>query len=94
MTLVKDPERAERINVDASIHFGQACSRRNIQFLFISTNYVFDGKNPPFSPDSSTGPVNSYGRQKVAAEEALIQLENTAILRIPLQYGQDLSDYN
>ena len=29
----------------------------------------------------------AMGDKKVAAEEALIQLKNTAILRIPLQYG-------
>ena len=73
--------------MDASINLGKICEARNIHFIFISTNYVFDGKSPPFSPSSPTGPVNDYGRQKVETEEALIKLSKAAILRIPLQYG-------
>ena len=82
-----DPERARRVNVDASINLGKLCSSRGIHFIFISTNYVFDGKTPPYAPNSPTGPVNDYGRQKVDTERALIKLKTVSILRIPLQYG-------
>ena len=55
----------------------------------ISCHFI-DGKDPPFGPDAKTNPVNDYGSQKVEAEtEILKNSGNSAILRIPLQYGKN-----
>ncbi len=37
--------------------------------LFISTDYVFDGVNPPHKPNSKRHPLNYYGETKSRAEE-------------------------
>ncbi len=67
---------------------GQLAAHRGFRLIQISTDYVFDGTLPPYSVDARPNPLNAYGRQKRAAEEA-IQSANpeAAILRVPILYG-------
>ena len=39
--------------------------------VFVSSDYVFDGKNGPYETDAKPNPLNVYGRSKLAAEEEL-----------------------
>lgn len=55
--------------------------------IHISTDYVFDGRNAPYETDAPRCPLNAYGRQKAAAEEALEALPHALILRVPLLFG-------
>lgn len=36
----------------------------NFLLIHISTDYVFDGKNPPYNVDDKPNPLNFYGDQK------------------------------
>ena len=40
--------------------------------LYISTDYVFDGRNPPYQHDSSTNPLNDYGIFKLEGEKVVL----------------------
>ena len=69
----EEPELAHIINGDASGVMARACASQNIPFLHISTDYVFDGAgNTSFSPNHPTAPINSYGRSKLAGEQAIV----------------------
>ena len=58
-------------------------------FLFVSTDFVFDGKAGPYAEDDATNPVNYYGRTKLEAEEAVQEYEfDWAIVRTVLVYGK------
>ena len=37
--------------------------------LYISTDYVFDGKDPPYQVDAKPNPLNKYGLSKLQGEE-------------------------
>lgn len=37
-------------------------------FIYISTDYVFDGRSPPYGEDDCPNPVNVYGRSKLEGE--------------------------
>lgn len=52
---------------------------RNFDGLFIqiSTDYIFDGNNGPYSEDDVTNPLSIYGKTKLSAENALQDLDNT-----------------
>lgn len=41
-------------------------------FVYISTDYVFDGKNPPYSIDAQANPLNKYGITKLNGEIATL----------------------
>jgi dTDP-4-dehydrorhamnose reductase len=57
------------VNADAPAAMARACADRGLPFLHISTDYVFDGSGDrPFRPDDPTGPLNAYGRSKLAGE--------------------------
>ena len=44
----KDPEQARKLNVSASQTLAEALKDIGSKMLYISTDYVFDGKNPPY----------------------------------------------
>lgn len=61
-------------------------------FVFISTDFVFDGEKGMYNEEESPRPVNYYGRTKLEAEEAVKEYENNwAIVRTVLVYGKNQS---
>ena len=40
-------------------------------FIFISTDYVFDGREGPYSEEAKTNPINVYGNTKLEAESII-----------------------
>ncbi len=60
----------------------------NPVLLHLSTDYVFDGKCPPYASEDLTSPLQSYGKSKVASEKAVLSADPFAtILRVPVLYG-------
>jgi len=79
---------AEGITVDGTNNVIDACRRNGIKLIYISSNAVFDGRNPPYAEDSERLPVNYYGRLKVRAEDLVLSSGlNYAIVRAILMYG-------
>lgn len=62
--------------------------RSKSKLIFISTNAVFDGNNPPYKEDDPLCPVNHYGIMKAASELAVrgSSLE-WSVVRPLLMYG-------
>jgi len=58
-------------------------------FIFVSTDFVFDGLNPPYDESSELKPVNFYGKSKKDAEEAVREYPfDWTIVRTSLVYGK------
>ncbi|WP_144110530.1 dTDP-4-dehydrorhamnose reductase family protein [Paraburkholderia sp. BCC1886] len=88
----KHPDLARELNVDAVRTFAAAAERRGAWTLSISTDYVFDGKHPPYRADSMPAPLNAYGRSKLEGELALeASTRLGCVLRLPLLYGPIVS---
>lgn len=84
----KERSLAKGINVDGTKNVINACLSNGIKLIYVSTNAVFDGNNPPYSENSERNPVNYYGKLKVEAENLVIDsgLE-FSIVRAILMYG-------
>ena len=89
---LRDPERAYRLNAVAVEYLAAAANETGATLCHISTDYVFDGANPPYKEDDCPNPINLYGRSKLAGEFAARCAHAHLILRIPALYRLDLSD--
>lgn len=83
-----DPDQAQLINVTIPKQLAELAHLQGIHYTFLSTDFVFDGKQGPYQESDSTGPCNAYGASKVKAEQAILAVNpQAAILRTILVYG-------
>ncbi|WP_417475731.1 dTDP-4-dehydrorhamnose reductase [Leisingera sp.] len=63
---------AQVVNGAAPGAMAVACAELGIPFVTVSTDYVFDGSGEaPWKPGDAPGPLNAYGRSKLAGEDAV-----------------------
>ena len=68
----REPEFAYRLNTLATRYLAAAAGDRDLPFVYVSTNYVFDGQKPPgesYHEWDVPAPLSSYGSSKLAGEE-------------------------
>lgn len=80
------PGEAARLNVDPARTLVQ-CLSPDVRFLFVSTDYVFDGEHPPYRETSKRNPLSVYGRTKMAAEDIVLSRPGSLVVRVPLLMG-------
>lgn len=68
----RDPARSFRENAEQPGKIAQLCAERGIRMVYISSSYVFDGSNGPYTEAAVTRPINVYGQSKRAGEEAVL----------------------
>ncbi|CAK0844890.1 unnamed protein product [Prorocentrum cordatum] len=78
-SLETDPEYAARINAEATRCIGELCSEHDAWLVFLSTNYVFDGRGAPYAEDAVPNPLSVYGKTEACP--------GAAVVRVPLLYG-------
>uniref|UniRef100_A0A8D0L8D6 Methionine adenosyltransferase 2 subunit beta n=1 Tax=Sphenodon punctatus TaxID=8508 RepID=A0A8D0L8D6_SPHPU len=83
------PDAATQLNVAASGNLAKEAAAVGAFLIYISTDYVFDGTNPPYKEGDAPNPLNFYGKTKLDGERAVLENnEGAAVLRIPILYGE------
>lgn len=82
-------EICRKVNADGTRNIAEVCKGLDIKMVYISTDYVFDGKGErPWEPDDERHPLNVYGQTKYEGELAVQEtLEKYFIVRIAWVFG-------
>jgi dTDP-4-dehydrorhamnose reductase len=70
-----NPEPAFAVNRDGAVKVATAAKRFGARLVFLSSDYVFDGKKTtPYETGDTRNPQSVYGRTKAEAEIKLLEL--------------------
>ena len=81
---------AEKLNYLTAKNIVGAIGDTKSTMIFMSSSYVFDGKEGNYSEEDEINPNNEYGRTKIKAEREVLKLSdsiNPIVLRMDIMYG-------
>jgi len=83
------PDLAFAVNRDGPVHVAKAAKKVGAKLLFLSSDYVFDGKKKsPYEIEDARNPQSVYGRSKAEAELRLLEtLPECCIARTSWLFG-------
>jgi dTDP-4-dehydrorhamnose reductase len=70
----------EKINVQTSAYLAGTARKLNAQFLYVSTDSVFDGKRGFYREADTPAPVNCYATSKWLGEQAVNRAHSAALI--------------
>ncbi len=84
----KNKDLAWKINVEGTRNIVEAIKATNVFLVYISTDYVFDGKTGLYKETDNPEPINYYGLTKLKAEEIVKDFaEEYCVARASVVYG-------
>ena len=90
----ENQEVAWQVNVEGTRNLVMAAKLENTKFIYISSDYVFDGENESYDTSAKPNPINYYGVTKLEGERIVKEeIFDYAIIRPGILYGyNDESD--
>ena len=92
-----DRAQALRVNGTASGHIALACAKVDAYLCYISTDYIFDGKQGMYKEDDAPKPLSAYGESKLLGETEVRCLGDRwkwTIARSSILYGAYRKRFN
>jgi dTDP-4-dehydrorhamnose reductase len=68
----EEPALARTVNAEAPAAAAKAARGAGGRTLFLSTEYVFDGRGGPYDEEAAPSPLSVYGRTKLEGERAVL----------------------
>lgn len=88
-------EESYQKTVQSTLNLIALSEQCGAKMVYISTDYVFDGKNGPYREDAPVHPLSVYAEHKLAAEQAVVAASSSAlVLRVTNVYGNELRGKN
>jgi dTDP-4-dehydrorhamnose reductase len=81
----KNPSLAKRVNVEATKFLAELAI--DIQFIFFSTDLVFDGRKGNYMETDTPNPLHLYGETKVVGEQIVLRNPKHTVVRTSLNGG-------
>ncbi|HVL38742.1 MAG TPA: NAD(P)-dependent oxidoreductase [Fimbriimonadaceae bacterium] len=85
------PDRAAEINTGGTGNVIAAARMHGARVIYLSTDFVFRGDDPPYAEDDSLSPVNVYGKTKLGGEEQLDPAAGDLVVRTSWVFGQGIN---
>ena len=90
----KFPDQAKILNIDLPRELATACAERNIRFIQLSTDAVFDGtKEGSYSEEDIPNPQSIYSQTKLDGERAVQEANPSAIIARVNFFGWSLGGW-
>jgi dTDP-4-dehydrorhamnose reductase len=83
-------DEARALNVVPALATLAAARERGARFLFFSTDYVFDGRDGPYTEDDPVNPQSIYAKHKYEVERHVLDLGET-VVRTSSVFGRELA---
>jgi dTDP-4-dehydrorhamnose reductase len=80
-----DPKLAERVNIEATKLLAELAAES--QFIFFSTDLVFDGSKGNYRETDAPNPLHFYAETKVAAEQIVLKNPRHVVVRTSINGG-------
>ena len=80
-----NPQLARRLNVEVTKLLAELAAE--VQFIFFSTDLVFDGRKGNYVETDPPNPLHLYGETKAAAEEIVLKNSRHLVVRTSLNGG-------
>ena len=77
----KSPAACIETNVVGTINVIKACKKKKTKLVYISTDYVFDGKKGNYNTNDGINPLSKYAKTKAAAELLVRTYDNHLVIR-------------
>lgn len=85
-------EMCDVINIAATELLAELSKKMDCKLIFLSTDFIFDGKNGPYEEEDAAGPLNYYGLSKLKGEKAVLgSNEKNCVVRLCSVYGPAIS---
>jgi dTDP-4-dehydrorhamnose reductase len=81
----KNPELAWRVNVEVTKLLAELAAE--VQFIFFSTDVIFDGRRGNYAETDPVNPLHFYGETKVAAEQIVLKNPKHTVARLSINGG-------
>lgn len=83
-------EECDEVNIHATHYLFDATQRHHAHFVFLSTDFVFDGEKGDYVETDAVNPLSYYALSKVKAENLLLESDYAkwSIARTIIVYGQ------
>lgn len=83
-------EESYQKTVQSTINVIALAKQCRAKMVYISTDYVFDGKEGPYREDAAVNPLSVYARHKLEAEQlTLNEVAQALVLRVTNIYGDE-----
>ena len=70
--LCEDEKQAcDALNIDAVRYLADACEKNSSHLIQISTDFIFDGEDGPYTEEDKPNPLSYYGLSKLKSEQLL-----------------------